>query len=507
MKRLILIDGNSLMYRAYYGQGDPTKIKPNGKGIYTNAINNFARMIHNLLKEDYDYILVAFDKGKHTFRHEIMPEYKAGRSPMPDEFRMQIPYLKDFLRKSNIAQLELTDIEADDIVGSMAKIGEDEGLHVDIYSSDKDLLQLVSKNTTVHLNKTGMSELEDFTEEHFKEVYEIESSQFIDLKALMGDKSDNISGIPGIGIKKGIKLLKDFKDCEGILNHIDEIKGKDKEKFLENKDLLMTCKKMVTILRDANLGIGLSDISKKEPNNAELLELYEYLELNGLIKELKQKNNSFKEEEITYKYINDPSEIKKILVENSAIHFELDSDNYHKANLIGISLSNSKGNFIIDNSLLDYSLDFRMFLEDSENKKMVYDLKKTNVFLKRYNISFKADFDLLLASYVINPSVAKNEFKALLATYDYYDLSYDEEIYSKGAKWHLPEKDIYYNHLAKKALAIYKIKDKVLKIIKDNDQIHLLNDIEIPLSYVLADMEYNGVLVSQEEMDIQKEAL
>lgn len=244
MEKLILVDGNSLMYRAFYGQGDPTKIKPNSKGIYTNAINAFARMINILKKNnEYNYLLVAFDKGKHTFRHDIMPEYKAGRAHMADEMRMQIPYIKDFLVRSNIAQFEIDDYEADDICGTFNKLALDSGLEVDIYSSDRDLLQLIGPNTNVYMTIKGMSEVEKFDINHFKEVYEIEPSQFIDLKALMGDKSDNISGVPGIGPKKGIKLLKEYNSVEGILEHIDDIKGADKEKFIINSELLKTCKR------------------------------------------------------------------------------------------------------------------------------------------------------------------------------------------------------------------------------------------------------------------------
>ena len=276
MKRMILVDGNSLMYRAYYGMGDPTKMKPNSKGIYTNAVNAFIRMIHTLLKKgDYDNVLIAFDAGKHTFRHDIQPDYKAGRAHMPDEMRMQIAYLKDFLTRSNIAQFEIAEYEADDIVGTMSKLAENNGYHVDIYSSDRDLLQLISENTTVHMTIKGMSELEDYTPAHFEEVYGIKPSQFIDLKALMGDKSDNISGVPGIGPKKGEKLLQTYGTIEGILDHIEEIKGADKQKFIDNEALVRQCKVMVTILRDAPIGLDLAYTEKKEPNLDKLKELYE----------------------------------------------------------------------------------------------------------------------------------------------------------------------------------------------------------------------------------------
>ena len=186
------------MYRAYYGMAAGGAPIANSKGLYTNAIYAFARMINHVIKlSKYDNILVAFDAGKKTIRHDWMQDYKAGRAPMPDEFRMQIAYIKQFLEIMRIKQYEQELYEADDIIGTMSKKAEEAGYHVDIYSSDKDLLQLVSENTTVHLNKKGMTELEDYTPEAFYERYQIKYNQFIDLKAMMGDKSDNLPGIPG----------------------------------------------------------------------------------------------------------------------------------------------------------------------------------------------------------------------------------------------------------------------------------------------------------------------
>lgn len=206
MKRMILVDGNSLMYRAYYGMAAVGNLTQNSKGLYTNAIYAFVRMMNHLIQTPYDAILVAFDAGKKTIRHEWLQEYKAGRAPMPDEFRMQIAYIKQFLEIMRIKQYEQSMYEADDIIGTMAKKAEEAGFHVDIYSSDKDLLQLISPNTTVHLTKKGMTDLEDYTPESFLERYQLQYTQFVDLKAMMGDKSDNLPGIPGIGEKKGCKI-------------------------------------------------------------------------------------------------------------------------------------------------------------------------------------------------------------------------------------------------------------------------------------------------------------
>ena len=508
MEKLILVDGNSLMYRAFYGQGDPTKIKPNSKGIYTNAINAFARMINILKKNnEYNYLLVAFDKGKHTFRHDIMPEYKAGRAHMADEMRMQIPYIKDFLVRSNIAQFEIDDYEADDICGTFNKLALDSGLEVDIYSSDRDLLQLIGPNTNVYMTIKGMSEVEKFDINHFKEVYEIEPSQFIDLKALMGDKSDNISGVPGIGPKKGIKLLKEYNSVEGILEHIDDIKGADKEKFINNSELLKTCKKMVTILRDAPLGLTLDYAIKKEPDNDKLIELYETLELNGLLKEIKEVNDirtTNTTNDVSYTLINDDAILSKICIEDFSLQVETLNQNYHKDQILAIGITNSSGNYILDKNLLKSNI-LKDILENSDIKKYVFDYKKTYVLLKKNNIDLNGvTFDLLLATYVINPTYASHEFKNVAQAFEYYDVSFDTDIYGKGAKLKEPESSVLYNHVANKAYAIYSIKNKVETKLKEQDSFKLYSEVELPLARVLASMEIHGVTIDNVELEKQK---
>ena len=507
MKKLILVDGNSLMYRAFYGQGDPTKIKPNSKGIYTNAINAFARMINILKKNnEYDYLLVAFDKGKHTFRHDIMPEYKAGRAHMADEMRMQIPYIKDFLVRSNISQFEIDDYEADDICGTFNKLALDNGLNVDIYSSDRDLLQLIGPKTNVFMTIKGMSEVEKFDIDHFKEVYEIEPSQFIDLKALMGDKSDNISGVPGIGPKKGIKLLKEYKSVEGILEHVDQIKGADKEKFIQNAQLLRTCKKMVTILNDAPLGLNLDYAIKKDADNEKLIELYENLELNGLLKEIKENNISLIDtsKDVAYSFINSESKLEELLNEDFALEIETLNQNYHKDQILAIGVSNSKGNFVLDISLLN-SATFKKILEDKNIKKYVFDYKKSYVLLQKNNITLNnVTFDLLLATYVINPTYSSHEFKNVVQIYEYYNVSFDADIYGKGSKIKVPNNDILYSHTANKAYAIFALKDKVISRLNEQDSIKLYSEVELPLARVLADMELYGVNIDKTSLAEQK---
>ncbi len=508
MKRLILVDGNSLMYRAYYGMsagGTPTA---NSKGLFTNAIYGFARMMNSLIMNPYDAILVAFDAGKKTFRHDMMKDYKAGRAPMPDEFRMQISYIKEFLDIMRIKRWEQDLYEADDIIGTMAKKASDLGYHVDIYSSDKDLLQLISENTTVHMTKKGFSELEDFTPEHFLEVYGIPYTSWVDLKALMGDKSDNLAGVPGIGEKTGVKLLNTYGSLEGIISHKDEIKGSVGEKIRANVDSALLCQKMATILRDFPIGVSIDELDRKEMDKDRLIEFYKELEFKSLLKELTFDAPKIEQNKIEYKAITSGSDLPDILEDNSAMIFETFEYNYHKSPLLAIGIKNSKGTFVVDPNIIFNSMDFMMFLSDKKNHKAIFDYKRAYVLSKRLGLELLGvDFDLLLATYILNPSAAKEEFKGIADFYGMSDCYYDEAIYGKGAKKFIPEKNVIYSHVAKKVNTLYALKNEAIERLKEKDQYHLLTEIEIPLSRVLGKMEFEGMMVDKEELNRQEYAL
>lgn len=508
MKRLILVDGNSLMYRAYFGMAAMGNLKANSKGIYTNAIYAFARMINHLIDSEYDNILVAFDKGKHTFRHDIVADYKAGRASMPDEMRMQIAHIKEFLRIMNIAEYEVDLYEADDIIGTLSKEGIDSGYHVDIYSSDKDLLQLISDNATVHLTKKGMTDLEDFTKEHFLEVYGIPVEKFIDLKAMMGDKSDNLPGIVGVGQVGAVKLLKEYDNLETIIADVDNIKGAIGTKIKTYQSEALITKKMVTILKDAPISVKLSDTEKKEPDLVKLKEFYEYLELNSLLKELTLKSNeSKKEHKKEYEVIDNKDRLKEILVPYSSIHLETLEYNYHKANILAFAIKNHLGNFIIDESLYN-NIDLKLFLEDKENHKNIFDYKKSIVLLKKLGINLAGvDFDMLISAYILNPSLGKAEFKNIGLYFNYNDLYFEEEVYLKGAKQRVPDKELLYEHTILKVNAIHILKNSITEKLKEAGQLELVNEIEIPLSIVLANMEFSGMKVDLEELNRQSEML
>ncbi len=507
MKRFILVDGNSLMYRAYYGMAANSNLTTNSKGLYTNAIYAFIRMMNHLTCQKYDNILVAFDAGKKTLRHDWMPDYKAGRAPMPDEFRMQIAYIKEYLDIARIKRYEQDLYEADDIIGTMSKRAEEAGYHVDIYSSDKDLLQLISDNTTVHMNKKGMTELDDYTPEFFKEKYGINFNQFIDLKAIMGDKSDNLPGIPGVGEKTGVKLLNEYNDLEGIISHMEEIKGAMGEKIKNNYESARLCRKMATIIRDFDIKISLEDTVYQEPDKNRLIEFYKELEFKSLLKELSLDEPKITVTDSNYEVVDNPIRFKEILKDNSSLIFETFEYNYHKSPILALGIKNELGTFIVDSNIIPTSLDLIMFLEDKNIKKSIYDYKRSFVLSKRFGINLVGvDFDLLLATYILNTSVG-NEFKTIASFYEYEDVLYDEQVYGKGAKKAIPDKNIIYSHVAKKANALYNIKAKAIEMLKEKNQYELLTDIEIPLSKVLGKMEFEGMLIDQTELERQKNLL
>ena len=420
---------------------------------------------------------------------------------MPEEMRVQITHIKEYLHIMNVKEYQLPLYEADDIIGTMAKNAIKEGYHVDIYSSDKDLLQLVNENTTVHLNKKGMTDLEDFTPEHVVEKYGLTYNQMVDLKALMGDPSDNLKGLPGVGEKTAIKLLQEYGSLEGIIESKDTIKGKLGEKVRENYNDALVCQKMCTINRESPLEITLEDTRKKEADFEKLNEFYRFLEFNSMLK----KNVVTKKETLEYKVIDNPVDLKKILLPNSYLVFEMNEYNYHKAPLLAIGIKNELGIHIIKPEMLDLSLDLKLYLTD-ENNKNIFDLKRAKVWLLEHGADLcGVTYDMMLASYLALPSMKNTDFNVVCNHFEYNDIDYEENIYGKGAKRAIPSDEVLYSYVAKKCIAIEKLKPKILAELKENKQLDLLNDIEIPLASVLAKMEVCGMVIDTNELDIQKE--
>ena len=494
--KVILIDGSSFMYRAYFALASVGNYMKNSKGLCTNAIYTFINMMTSILKTNPKKILVAFDAGKKTFRHELCETYKDGRRPMDDEMRVQIPYIKKYLDLVGIPRYEIPLYEADDIIGTLAKKAEEEGYKVSIYSSDKDLLQLITDNVTVYKSKKGINDLEEYDKAHFIETYGFDPIKMIDLKALMGDPSDNLPGIKGVGEKTASKLIIEYGSVEGIIEHKDSIKGKMGDLIREHfNDALMT-KQMVTINNESPIEITIDDIDRKE-ESSELIDFYKDLEFNSFLK----KTKITKVSNDTNIVINDKT---NAFINKSSIHLEMLDENYHNGIVIGIGITNSNGSFYFDNNILE-DVDFKNFMENNSIDKYTYNYKRLKVVLMYHNIFIQGvSFDLELASYLLDPKTVKDDFSKMVSFYD-YDIALDEQIYGKGAKQKLPEKEIYIDHIIKKAKAIMELKDNLINKLKEQEQYNLFSNIELPLSDCLGDMEYSGMKIDLDELSRQKE--
>jgi DNA polymerase I len=507
MKRLTLVDGNSIMFRAYYATAYPgAKLMQTSKGVYTNALFAFVGMFEKIITEDANYALVAFDTKEKTKRHEAYEGYKAGRTKMPEELISQIEMIHEYIDLKGVKAYSKPGYEADDIIGTLAKRASKEGFHVDIYSSDKDLLQLVDEQITVHLLKKGMKEVATFNPQSLYDEYELSHHQMIDLKALMGDPSDNIPGVPGIGEKTAVKLLKTYHSLEEVLKHADEIKGKLGETIKQNEHLALLSKSLVTIEIDADIDQNVSDLAIKTSNENQIRSFFQDLELHVFVKKMQPAESN--EVPWDYEEIEDDYILANILKDGLAIHFEFSDYNYHKADLWGIGISDGKKHYFLSKDFALSSINFQMYLSDPKIKKYTYDYKAAKVFLLWHQMTFTGvNFDLLLSAYLINSHLGKEEFKRIVSHFQYEDVLYDENVYGKGAKKALPLPQIYQKHIVSKAKAIYDLRQSQIDTLKGQDQYSLLVDLEIPLSEVLSEMEYLGLTVDLDELDRQSEQL
>ena len=292
--RMLIIDGNSLMHRAFYALPSLT----NRDGLHTNVIYGFVNMINKLI-EQYEpkYIAIAFDRKEPTFRHKEYPEYKAKRLKMPEDMAEQIPYLKEVIDAMNIKRIEVEGYEADDIIGTISKLSDAEGISTFIVTGDRDAFQLITENVHVLMTKKGISEMEEYDKDKLLSQYEINPEQVIDLKGLMGDASDNIPGVPGVGEKTALQLLKQFKNIEEILENTEKIKkNKVRQNIETNRDIALLSKKLATIVTDVPLEITIEDLKYKEPDYDALVELYSMLDFRSLIDKIKNLSPNYEKE-------------------------------------------------------------------------------------------------------------------------------------------------------------------------------------------------------------------
>ena len=486
MEKVVMIDGNNLMFRSYYATAYSGNMMKNSKGFPTNALYGFTNMMNKIINEEKPkYVIVAFDKGK-TFRHDNYHEYKAGRIEMPEDLKVQFPVAKEMLDEMGIKWFEIDGYEADDIIGTFSEmVNKDENYYGLIVSSDKDLLQLINDNITVKLLKTKDYIMMD--RNTFIDTYGVEPNKMIDIKGLMGDSSDNIPGVSGIGEKTALKLLQEYGSVENLYVNLDKVKGKLFEKLSAGKDAAFMSKQLATIFKEVPMNLNIDDIKYRGPNNR-LKEIYEELEFYSFIKNIKVEE---KKEITDVKVFNNIDDI--VVSKDIAVYLEVDNSNYHFGNVIGMGIYNNEisGFIPIDILKLDPS-----FL--TKVNKYTYDLKKVIVSLSKLNINTTMySFDTMIAGYLLNYNI-KDDIAYLANNYN-YGIKFQDVLYK--------QKDT--NSIAveavKKAKFIYETKDELYS--KLNECIDLFNNIEMPLSYVLADMELTGMKVDRKVLDEMKDEI
>lgn len=496
MEELILIDGNSLLFKAFYATSYTGNYMVNRNGIPTNGVYGFARMVEKIISINPKYVIVAFDYGKKTFRNELLDTYKATRKETPQELVPQFALAREYLTAHNITWYEVEGYEGDDIIGTLVDFGEKNNLKVSVYTGDKDANQLISSQTTIYRTVKGVTELDIYNEQTLLDKYGLKPDQFRDFLGLMGDSSDNIPGIKGVGEKTALKLLHQYGTIEGLQEHQDEIKGKMGEKIRAGmKDALMS-KKLATILRNIPIDVDLEKATYQGYDYETLKSFYEKYDMNSLIKSMT--TEAAPKKELKLEIVDHMPEITK----ESAVYPSIYDTNYHRSIILGYGIYNDEQAYFIsyENALKDEL--FLAYLKDENKKKYGYDIKSAVIGSRWNGIEINGyTFDLSLASYVLEPAV-KEELKYVCTHFDYEGVQYDEEVFGKGAKKHIPEDDILASHIVSKAKAIYELKDVVTKELKDKNQYELYEDIELPVTRILGEMEFAGTEI---DLDVLKE--
>lgn len=496
--KLLLIDGSSVAFRAFFALYNQIDRFKNANGLHTNAIYGFNLMLDHMMKRiEPTHILVAFDAGKTTFRTEMYADYKAGRAKTPDEFREQFPFIRQMLDAMGVKHYELAQYEADDIIGTLDKMAErtDIPFDVTIVSGDKDLIQLTDENTVVEISKKGVAEFEEFTPAYLMEKMGITPTQFIDLKALMGDKSDNIPGVTKIGEKTGLKLLIEHGSLDGIYENIDSMKAsKMKENLIADKEQAFLSRTLATIDTNAPIEIGLDDLIYEGPKVEELGQFYDDMGF----KQLRAQLGTSAEEEVSAVEFQTVTELTEdMLRADQFFYFEILGENYHREDLVGLAWGDKEQIYVGGPELLDSPI-LRQFLENNTIK--TYDFKRGKVLLARHGLDLPlASFDSRLAKYLLS-TVEDNAITTIANLYGQTRLVPDEVVYGKGAKLALPERAEYFPHLANKLQVLIETEAVMLEKLEENQQVSLLFDMELPLANVLAKMEITGIKVQKETL-------
>ena len=505
-KRLIIIDGNSIINRAFYALPEMN----NKEGLKTNAIYGFTTMLFKII-DIYKptHISVAFDRKAPTFRHLEFEEYKAGRKKMPDDLRVQFEPLKDLLDKFNINRLEIDGYEADDIIGTVSKVAEEDGFKVFIVTGDKDAIQLASNNTTTLITKKGVADVEEYNYKSVVEKYEMTPTQFIDLKGLMGDKSDNIPGVPGIGEKTGIKLIKEFSSIEGIIDNIDNLKGSIKKKIEENKELAIMSKRIATIIRDVPIEFKLEDLKYGEYDKDAVIEEFRNLGFTSLMSRLVDLDGGIQQEEvkleINIRKLDNIDEFIGNVNENKELILKVvkREGNILEKNIMYVFLSlDGKNIYYLDENEI-YKL--QDVFSNNEIKKFGYNLKDDYIAFRPYDIKLEnMNFDITIAEYLIDSTSSTSyECSAIAMKYLTSKIKSSEDLLGKGAKAKKYEEldfEELSEYISSIIITVKGVMPHMERSLNEMEMDGLFYHVEMPLVEVLGFMEYEGIKVDREKL-------
>ncbi len=510
LNKLVLIDGNSLSFRAFYA----LPLLSNHAGIHTNAVYGFAMLLEKIIKEEKpNHFLVAFDAGKTTFRHSKYSEYKGGRQKTPPELSEQFPYIRQLLDAYHIKRYELDNYEADDIIGTLSRQADEADFETIIITGDRDLTQLATDNVTIYYTKKGVTDVDHYTPEFIAEKYQgLVPKQIIDMKGLMGDTSDNIPGVAGVGEKTAIKLLNQFESVEGVYEHIEEVTAKKlKEKLINSKDDAFMSKDLATINVHSPIEVSLEDTKLTlQDDTAEKIELFKKLEFKQLLADIDTSSNNEEVIDKTFEIEQDFQNVDFNDLNEGVIHFELEDTNYLKDAILKFGFYTNHQHVVINADDVKNYKNLVRWLEDKNTTKIVYDAKKTYVSAHRLGINIEnIEFDVMLASYIIDPSRSIDDVKSVVSLYGQNYVKDNITVFGKGKKHHIPEESILNEHIASVTEAISAVTPIMKSQLEDYNQIELLKDLELPLARILSEMEEIGIYtdindLKEMEFEIQK---
>lgn len=515
MDKWIIIDGNNIIYRAFFAMPPLT----NAQGLHTNAVYGFTTMLLRVIEEEKPtHLLVAFDAGKETFRHGDYKDYKGGREKTPSELSEQFPVLKQLLDALGVPHFEMSGYEADDIIGTLTREANEQGIEMAVVSGDKDMLQLASDQVTILLTRKGVTEIEKYTPAALQEKYGIEPLQIIDMKGLMGDSSDNIPGVPGIGEKTALKLLHQFGSVESVFEHVDELKGKMKENLINHAEDARMSKKLATIFREVPLEKSHEEMAYHGIKADTAIPMLQKLEFKSIIERMEKiglieggtvasapADEELSEDKLNVQLVNgDFSGLKQIIASADTIIVEAHGDNPHQAELIGVLIAEEETNwFMTREELLSDEAQFvREWIADQGKQKSGYDMHYAELVLHWTGIPYDGSaFDAQLASYVLNPDDAALSLQAIAEKYGLSSSPTDEEVYGKGAKFKVPELESVALHAARKGKLVRQLKPVMEQLLQEQEMNRLYFDLELPLSRVLAQMEKTGIQVDTDALN------